>query len=51
MLKKERNYEFRKRLLQIHKKDIRDYSVKCTENELEVEDGAVTISPISRPWF
>ncbi len=39
MLKKERNYEFRERMLEIHKKDIRDYNVKPEADEFCLSDG------------
>jgi len=34
----ERNYEFRKRLLEVHKTDIRDYDILPQENEIEVNE-------------
>ena len=39
MLKYEKNYDFRKRLLEIHKKDVRDYDVKTPENAFELSEG------------
>ncbi len=39
MLNKERNYEFRERMLEIHKKDIRDFSLTASEDEFEITDG------------
>jgi len=38
MLKKEQRYEFRKRLKQIHKSNIRDRSLMPSENELALDD-------------
>ena len=39
MLKKERNYEFRERMLEIHKKGIRDFSAEKSADEFEITDG------------
>ena len=39
MLKKERNYEFRERMLEIHKKGIRDYSLEAKTDEFQITDG------------
>ncbi len=39
MLKKERNYEFRERMLEIHKKGIRDFSLETLTDEFEINDG------------
>lgn len=41
MLKKENNYDFRKRMLEIHEKNIRNYSLEVRESELELKDGLV----------
>lgn len=41
MLKKEKNYDFRKRMLEIHKKNIRNNQLKAENNETVLEDGAV----------
>lgn len=38
MLNKEKNYDFRKRMLKIHEKNIRNYSIKAQDNEFEIED-------------
>ena len=38
-------YDFRKKLLQVHKKDIRDYSLTVSKNELEIKDGARIVIP------
>lgn len=38
-LKKEKNYEFRKFLENIHTPDRRDYTVVCGENEVQINDG------------
>ena len=37
----EKNYDFRKRLLQIHEKDVRNNNRTVTENEYEIPDTAV----------
>ena len=34
MMKTERNYDFRKRLLQVHRKDLRDAAILPEANEL-----------------
>ena len=34
----EKNYDFRKRLLQIHEKDVRNNNRTVTENEYEIEE-------------
>lgn len=39
MLKKERHYEFKNELLTLHKTDVRDYSVKKSDNEFQFETG------------
>ncbi len=39
MLPKEKNYEFRKRMLEIHKKGIRDVSLTLDEKEFEIKNG------------
>ncbi len=39
MRKIEKHYDFRKKLLQIHKKDIRDFSLKAEKNEFVISDG------------
>ncbi len=41
MLKKESNYDFRKRMLDVHKKNIRNKSLTLNNNETELSDGAV----------
>ena len=38
-MQKERNYDFRKRLLQVHRKDIRDHTLTPTAEETELRDG------------
>lgn len=35
----EKHYDFRKKLLQIHKKDIRDFSLEAEKNEFVITDG------------
>ncbi|MBQ3557602.1 MAG: hypothetical protein IJA11_07410 [Oscillospiraceae bacterium] len=42
---KERNYDFRKRLLQIHRKDLRDAAILPNENELVLDDGWWIVMP------
>lgn len=50
MLKKEVNYEFRKRMLNVHQKDRRDYSKIKADNGLEIFDEmAVYIPKNSEP--
>ena len=41
MRKPEMNYEFRHKMLDIHKKDIRDFSLTPADNEIEIENGFV----------
>lgn len=41
MLKKEQNYDFRKRMLEIHKKNIRNHELTSKDNETAISDGAV----------
>jgi len=41
MLKKERKYGFRERMLQIHHKDIRNFELKAEKNEFELADGVL----------
>ena len=38
MLKKEQRYEFRKRLMELHKPNIRNYDIVKAENEFEIKD-------------
>lgn len=45
MLGKEKNYDFRKRMLQLHKPNIRDCSRICAEGELELRNGVTIIIP------
>lgn len=40
-MKKENAYDFRKKLLTVHEKDVRDYSKKVPEDALLLEDGLV----------
>lgn len=40
-MEQEQNYSFRKRMLQIHEKDIRDTDLQPTDEELEIKDGLV----------
>lgn len=45
MLREERNYEFRKRLLTLHKEGIRDYNRIPFDNEFVIEKGCVVQLP------
>ena len=45
MLKKEVNYEFRKRMLEVHKKDVRDFLLTVREDEFEIKDMTVISIP------
>lgn len=45
MLKKENRYDFKKELLQIHKKDRRDFGQRLNANEVEIKDGVVIVLP------
>ncbi len=38
-MKKEQNYEFRKRMLEVHKKNLRDDKAVLSENEMAIQDG------------
>ena len=44
-MQKERNYDFRKRLLQVHRKDIRDHSLTPTAQETALRDGFRIVLP------
>lgn len=45
MRQAEKNYEFRKKLIEIHKKDLRDTDIIKEKNELEITDGfAIDVS-------
>jgi len=39
MLMKEKNYDFRKRMLEVHERDIRNTSLKALANEFEIKNG------------
>lgn len=39
MLKKERNYQFRERMLEVHRKHLRDFTLKVENDEFEIEEG------------
>ena len=41
MLNQENNYDFRKRMLEIHEKNIRNFSLVANDNEFEFKDGTV----------
>ena len=40
-MKKEQNYDFRKRMLEIHKKNLRDVKLSLQENEFLIKDGFI----------
>ena len=44
-MKKENNYDFRKRMLQVHRKDVRDYTIMPGADELVLQDGFSVILP------
>lgn len=44
-MKTEKNYEFRKRMTDIHKPNIRDYEQKCSSMQFELKDGCVIKIP------
>ncbi len=39
MLKKERNYQFRERMLEVHQKNLRNYSIKAEDDEFVINEG------------
>ena len=45
MLQIEKNYDFRKRMLAIHEKDIRNYALKPADNQVELKNGLTVIVP------
>ncbi len=45
MLKKEKNYEFRKRMSIVHEENLRDESLIPNSDELEIKDGARIVIP------
>jgi len=45
MLKQEKNYDFRKRMLEVHEKNIRDTNLLPTSQELEFSDGLTVVLP------
>lgn len=45
MLMKERNYDFRKRMLEVHEKNIRNYNLMPNESEFVIEDGISIVIP------
>ena len=45
MLKNEKKYEFRTRLLNIHRKNIRNFTIIPEENELEIKNGLSIVIP------
>ena len=51
MLKTEKNYDFRKRMLEIHKMDIRDFSFKPDENMYELSDDLTVYIPDKSPFI
>ncbi len=44
-MRNEQKYEFRKRLLNIHRKDVRNFDILPDENELELKNGVNIIIP------
>ena len=45
MLQQEKNYDFKKRLLTVHKSNIRDFSIIANENDYEIKDNFKIIVP------
>lgn len=45
MLQKEKNYDFRKKMLAVHEKDIRNYQLKPAANQLEIQNNVTVIVP------
>jgi len=45
MLQKEKNYDFRKRMSEIHDKNIRNKSLKPSSDEVEIKNGAKIVIP------
>lgn len=45
MKQKEKNYDFRKRMLEVHEKNIRDYNLVPNKNEFVIEDGIYIVLP------
>ena len=45
MLQIEKNYDFRKRMLNIHEKDIRNYNLNPAANQLEIQCGVTVMIP------
>ncbi len=43
MLHKEKMYEFKEKMLEVHKKDIRDYSLMPNSDEYVINDGALLV--------
>ena len=39
MIKKERNYQFRERMLEVHQKNVRNYDLKAENDEFIIDDG------------
>ena len=44
-MKKESNYEFRKRMLQVHRINVRDYNLLPGESEFVIDDGFFVVLP------
>lgn len=42
---KEKNYDFRKRISNIHKPEIRNFSKKCSNSQYEIKDGCIIFVP------
>ena len=45
MLKKEKRYEFRNKLMEVHKKNIRNVSLKVEADEFEIKDQFIIVLP------
>lgn len=44
-MKKEQNYDFRKRMSEIHKPNLRDMRVQCKSCQYEIQDGCIVCIP------
>lgn len=42
---KEQNYDFRKRMSEIHKPDIRNFNLLCNDNQYEIQNGCIISIP------
>ena len=48
-MKTENAYDFRKKLLEVHEKNIRDFDIKPAENEFVINDGIKIEIPENEP--